>query len=135
MEYQLYKLKFPNGVHFGNGSLDSSEYTFCADTLFSALCQTAAKIGDDKLKELVACAGRGGLAISDAFPCMGKELFLPKPVMYVGGGEDRGASIIKKHVKRIEILIFRIYSVGGKSSSQSVGPFMHRHHSIYYCLT
>lgn len=104
MEYQLYKLKFPNGVHFGNGSLDSSEYTFCADTLFSALCQTAAKIGDDKLKELVACVERGGLAISDAFPCMGKELFLPKPVMYVGGREDRGDSIIKKTYKKMKYI-------------------------------
>ena len=49
MKYIAYKLKFSTGVHFGNGSLDNTEYTFCADTLFSALCIEAVKHSEDKL--------------------------------------------------------------------------------------
>ena len=34
MNYRIYKLKFKNGVHFGNGTLDESAVTFQADVLF-----------------------------------------------------------------------------------------------------
>ena len=44
MNYTLYCLEFINGVHFGRGNLDSSEITFHADTLFSALFQEALKM-------------------------------------------------------------------------------------------
>ena len=53
MKYIIYKLKFSTGVHFGNGTLDDTEYTFCADTLFSALCIEAVKSGTDMLNRLV----------------------------------------------------------------------------------
>ena len=37
MKYYMFRLSFPYGVHFGDGNLDSSNMTFHADTLFSAL--------------------------------------------------------------------------------------------------
>ncbi len=33
MKYEIYKLKFTTGVHFGSGMLNDSGYTFQADTL------------------------------------------------------------------------------------------------------
>ena len=47
MEYKAYKLMFQGAVHFGKQNLDEGEYSFYADTLFSALCQEALKIDHD----------------------------------------------------------------------------------------
>ena len=44
MNYKIYKMIFTQGVHFGAHSLEKSEITFQADTLFSALCIEALKI-------------------------------------------------------------------------------------------
>ena len=47
MNYYIFKLQFTTPVHFGASasavSLSGSEMTFCADRLFSALCQVAAQ--------------------------------------------------------------------------------------------
>ena len=48
MNYRIYKLKFKNGVHFGNGTLDESAVTFQADVLFSALYIEAIKQNCEK---------------------------------------------------------------------------------------
>ena len=45
MKYYMFRLSFPYGVHFGDGNLDSSNMTFHADTLFSALFIEAVKSG------------------------------------------------------------------------------------------
>lgn len=105
MEYQLYKLAFFSSVHFGNGSLDSGEYTFCADTLFSALCQEAVGIGEETLDELVQYAKGGNLLLSDAFPFMDGEYFLPKPVFHIERDKsDAGDSRIKKAYKKLKYI-------------------------------
>ena len=44
MKYYMFRLSFPYGVHFGDGNLDSSNMTFHADTLFSALFIEAVKV-------------------------------------------------------------------------------------------
>lgn len=74
MKYIAYKLKFSTGVHFGNGSLDDTEYTFCADTLFSALCIEAVKHSEDKLSRLVSYVKAGKIVFSDAMPYMNNWL-------------------------------------------------------------
>ena len=103
MEYQVYKLIFSNGVHFGNGSLDGAEYTFCADTLFSALCQEAVRLGEETLDLLTEYAREGSLLLSDAFPFMGKEYFLPKPILHIERDKnDMGDSRVKKAYKKLK---------------------------------
>ena len=103
MEYQLYQFRFLSGVHFGSGSLDQSEYTLCADTLFSALCQVAARIGKEALDMLINFAEEGRLLISDAFPYINGELFLPKPILYVErSGKEEGDSSVKKAYKKMK---------------------------------
>ena len=116
MEYQLYKLFFSSGVHFGNGSLDSGDFTFCADTLFSALCQEAVGMGEEVLNVLVGYVKEGSLLFSDAFPFMGSEYFLPKPVLHIESDKnDIGDSRVKKAYKKLKYIpvsCFEVYLKG-----------------------
>ena len=74
MNYKIYKMIFTQGVHFGEHSLEKSEITFQADTLFSALCIEALKI--DKLEVLIKSVKEDHLVFSDAFPYMDQEFFI-----------------------------------------------------------
>ncbi|MBR3833345.1 MAG: type III-A CRISPR-associated RAMP protein Csm4 [Lachnospiraceae bacterium] len=94
MNYIAYKLEFPCGVHFGKNSLTDSLFRVCADTIFSALCQEAVKIGQDKLEELVSRCKAGGILISDGLPYIydadSKQdtLYVPKPIVGKQSRED-----------------------------------------------
>ena len=80
MKHKIYLFEFQNGVHFGSGDLDTAEYTFRADTLFSALCQEAVKL--DCLPELFERVSKGKILFSDAFPYKEKgRLYLPTPIV------------------------------------------------------
>lgn len=89
MEYKGYKLSFPKGVHFGNNSLENSEYTFSADTLFSALCQEAIKFGDDYLEKLYSLCKNGDILFSDALPFINDNYYIPKPVIRIESDEKK----------------------------------------------
>lgn len=104
MNYRVYKLDFQSGVHFGKNTLDNTEYTFSADTLFSALCQEAVKENQDKLDELVKIVKSGQLLLSDAFPYMGDEYFLPKPMLPIENKKNQGDSSIKKAYKKMQYI-------------------------------
>lgn len=101
MKYIAYKLKFSTGVHFGNGSLDNTEYTFCADTLFSALCIEAVKHSEDKLSRLVSYVKAGKIVFSDAMPYMDDIYYVPKPMCNIKhSDEESGESSKKKLYKK-----------------------------------
>ena len=86
MQFTVYRLQFPNGVHFGAGTLWDSMNTLPADAFFSALCQEALSHGGEtELETLVAAARKGALRLSDLFPFVGEELYLPKPLYPVHG--------------------------------------------------
>ena len=78
MDYRLYRLDFYNGVRFGKGTLDRTDITFHADTLFSALYQEAMKLGKQNQFHDAVSAGR--ILFSDGFPYAGKTFYLPNPV-------------------------------------------------------
>lgn len=105
MEYKVYKLEFQGPVHFGKGSLEDSEYTFCADTLFSALCQEASKKGEAVLTKLYEYAKTDALLLSDAFPYQDDMLYLPKPMCRIEPKEDAGDSSIKKAYKKLKYIL------------------------------
>ncbi len=104
MDHRLYKLRFQNAVHFGKTDLDEGEYTCCADTIFSALCQEAVKIGADTLQTFYQYAKDGALLLSDAFPYMGDTYFLPKPMKRIENAEHDGDSVIKKAYKKLRYI-------------------------------
>lgn len=104
MNYKSYRLEFKSAVHFGNGSLENGGYTFCADTLFSALCREALKTGENTLQELYGYAKNGKLLFSDAFPYTGSIYYLPKPVLHVEAEHTKGDSLIKKAYKKLKYI-------------------------------
>ena len=79
MSLQMYILKFDN-VHFGNGTLSSSDFSFSVSRLFSALFLEALKVG--KQEELLQLAQEKDFVLSDAFPILNETPFLPKPIGY-----------------------------------------------------
>lgn len=103
-DYYLYKYDFLTDVHFGSGSLDDSKINFCADTLFSALCIEAVRRGTKELEQLVNSVKTGELLLSDSFPYIGRELFLPKPFIHVENSNNAGDSVIKKTYKKMEYI-------------------------------
>lgn len=114
MEYKLYKLRFQNAVHFGRQNLEEGEYTCCADTIFSALCQEALKAGASVLQRLYDTAKEGKLLLSDAFPYMGDIYFLPKPAKHEFEEYGRDAAVKKafKRLRYIPVDMFDIYLQG-----------------------
>lgn len=79
MKTHIYKFKFKTEVHFGDGSLAGTASSFHADTLFSALCFEAIKMG--RLDEFVNLCFNHKLSFSDAFPFKKDRLYLPKPLV------------------------------------------------------
>ena len=104
MKYKIYRLKFPNGVHFGGNSLDESKMTFSADTLFSALYQEALAIGERTAKKLYECVQEGRILFSDAFPYIGDTNYLPKPMIRITKSEQEGDSVVKKAYKNLKYI-------------------------------
>lgn len=88
MRYIAYKLSFHTGVHFGDGMLNDSKQTFCADTLFSALCIEALKCGEDQLERLYEMSKAGKVLFSDGFPYIDEELYIPKPLLVIEHGTE-----------------------------------------------
>ena len=107
MKYQVLKLTFAGTVHFGIGILESGIGTFCADTLFSALCTEAlAREGEYGITALKDAAKSGKLVLSDAFPFSGNELFLPKPAVPVQSKtvSDHADSTVRKQFKKLRYM-------------------------------
>lgn len=88
MKYVAYKLWFQTGVHFGNGMLNDTNSRFFADTLFSALCTEAVKIGAECLEKLYQWAKSGRIILSDGFPFIGDTLYVPRPMISIESGDD-----------------------------------------------
>lgn len=104
LEYTFYKLFFQTGVHLGNGILNSTEVTFRADTLFSALFIEAIKMGcEDTFLEAVK---NGEIVFSDAFPFDHDEYYIPKPMLHIKS-DRTGSSIEKKFYKNLHYLPVR----------------------------
>lgn len=101
MDYSIYKMEFYTETHFGKGMLNESSCAFQADTLFSALYIEALKMGC--ADEFYHMAKEGGLRFSDAFPYLGDQYLLPKPIIHVESA-DRGNAEEKKRWKKRKYL-------------------------------
>ena len=103
MKFVVYKLNFTAGVHFGTGMLWSGVNTLPADTLFSALCIEAAQQGEESITALVNLVKQQKLRVSDLFPFISKELYLPKPLVPIQRTGE-GDSIVKKSFKKLKYI-------------------------------
>ncbi len=79
MADQIAKLSFNGPVHFGARRLSDGMYTCDASTLFSALYIEAMSAGC--ADELLYAAKTSKLQLSDAFPYIGEQLYIPKPML------------------------------------------------------
>ncbi len=104
MDYKLYCLEFLTGVRFGSKNLDSTEITFHADTLFAALFQEALKL--EKQDKFLDAVSEGRIILSDAFPYIGKNYYIPKPMISVrvDDNEKQGNSRQKKLFKNLKYI-------------------------------
>lgn len=89
METKIFKLTFRGPVHFGSGRLSDSDNSCDAATLFSALFIEA--LHDGIHGELLEAARSGELLLSDAFPFIGDDLYLPKPMVAADAFDKRNA--------------------------------------------
>lgn len=106
MNFLLFKLQFTTAVHFGLSdsalSLYSSGETFCADTLFSALCHTAlSHYGPDGVVTLCNWVKDDMLRLSDAMPWQGDTLYLPKPLLQADHSRELPA-VERKAMKKLQ---------------------------------
>lgn len=104
MKYKIYKLTFLSGVHFGKQDLSETEATFGSDLLFSALCLEALQIGKDEFQGFYKSVKEGELKFTDAFPYIGNELYVPKPLIHVEREKSEISSKQKKAAKKLKYL-------------------------------
>ncbi len=77
MNSRLFRFDFDR-THFGDHGLESSTISCPADTLYSALCVEALRMGGQQLLgELVACST---LRLTDLLPYVGPDYLVPKPL-------------------------------------------------------
>ena len=112
MDYYLYKLRFDGAVHFGASdsslSLSSAADSFCADTLFSALCHSANALwGSAGVDALCDEVRSGRLKLSDGMPwreCWsGDVYYIPRPCAVSDVKRDVPAAL-RKTIKQMRWL-------------------------------
>ncbi len=97
MKAAIFKLNFKTGIHIGEGALDTCASTIMSDTLFSALCIEALKLG--KFDCFVNYVKSDKLVISNAFPFDDNGLYLPKPIKRIEGKKEQDPADRKKYKK------------------------------------
>lgn len=105
MEYKIFKFAFNTAVHFGKHNLVDGDYTLHADTIFSAMYIEALKHGNEYAKELYQAVMNEQLILSDAFPFVGKQYYLPKPMKHIERNEAP-SSVLRKKYKKLKYIPF-----------------------------
>lgn len=104
MEFKIYKFNFTTGVHFGKRNVDDAEYTFGADTLFSAMCHEYLKQGMEEFTWFITKVMDGRIRLSDGFPYIGDTYYIPKPMLKIAAEKNQGDSTIKKAYKKLSYI-------------------------------
>ena len=106
MKYAIYKLYFTTAVHIGDGTLTDGEYTINSDTIFSALCHEALKMGgEENIEKLVSLSRSNSILISDALPFIRDVLYVPKPLYPASiDKQEQGDSVQKKAFKKLKYI-------------------------------
>ncbi len=112
MSLRLYKLQFRH-AHFGDGLLSDSIANFDASRLYSALFLEALKL--DCEDEFLALTQQTDFVLSDAFPYIDGQPYLPKPIGYPEYEESTLQDLKKvrqetKKVKKLHYLPYQQFS-------------------------
>ncbi|MGI6349131.1 MAG: type III-A CRISPR-associated RAMP protein Csm4 [Eubacteriaceae bacterium] len=109
MPYYFYQFKFLTPVRFGGrrgAGMAESSMQFTATQLFSSFCIEWGRLfGAQSLHEdLVQAALSDSLQISDLFPYLHEEFYLPKPVLFRIRSQRGEMEQDKKKLKKIEYI-------------------------------
>ena len=102
MSYYIYKLKFNNGIHIGDGgSLEKTAISMKSNTFFSAIYSEYMRIFSDDM--LLNAIKRSEFCISDLLPYKDDILYIPKPYVSVERNTSNNINkkVDKKTIKKI----------------------------------
>ena len=119
MKYGIYKLQFNTGLHMGLGNLETHSLKIFADVLYSAVINESALTGKELLQRMLKHFEKD-IYLTDGFPYMGAEYFLPKPFLQFES--NRGDSVEKKLYKKIEYIPLSMWEdyVNGKADPEKI---------------
>ena len=121
LDYAVFKMRFLAPLHAGGKNLTDAGFSINADTLFSALCHAARAAGGERgVEELTDEARAGRLALSDAFPYIDGDLYIPKPIMRVESAGDYGDKKMFKNLKYIPANLLPEYLSGKFDAGESI---------------
>lgn len=132
MKYQIIKMSFPGAVHFGDGGLATCTNVLPADTVFSALCCEASRIGKN-VENLVTMVKNGSLIISDALPFIRDRYYIPKPLLKRSGDGESDPSVAKLYKKLNYLPVDRLddYLAGAMNVAAETNYF-HDHYGKFF---
>lgn len=120
MKYNIYKMYFKTGVRCGTGKTESNSIEIPSDIIFSALINEASRVSGETLNEVLGYFKDRKIRMSDAFPFIGEEYLLPKPL--ISFEKNTGDSSEKKLYKKITHIPISDFSkyVEGSSDPQEI---------------
>lgn len=120
MEYKIYKMYFKTGVRCGTGKIESNSIEIPSDIIFSAIINEASKVDEKILKDILDSFKDRKIILSDAFPFIGDEYLLPKPLIsFTKNDGDSSEKKLYKKINHIPISDFKDY-VRGNSNPQEI---------------
>lgn len=120
MIYRIYKMHFKTGLRVGTGSIESNSIEMPSDFLFSAVINEASKISEEYCEALLKMFFEKKIKLSDAFPFIGEEYLLPKPIKSIKGSS--GDSNEKKLYKKISHIPLKYFNefINGSSDPKEI---------------
>ncbi len=120
MNYKIYKMYFKTGLRIGTGKIESHSVEMPSDIIFSAIINEASQLNSETCDKVVALFKEKSLQISDAFPFIGDEYFLPKPLIkFSNASGDSSEKKLYKKIKHIPLSNFEAY-VKGESDPEEI---------------
>ena len=104
MKSYIFKMSFISPVHFGIGSLSSSDFTCGVDTLFSAIFQEWLKIFGSA-EDLLDAVNTNKFRITNLMPFHLDDMYIPKPILFLE--TDVVFNIDKKTMKKLKFIPIR----------------------------
>lgn len=84
MNYVTFLLEFPNGYHVSDFRISNSNIKIHSDVLFSALIHESFLVGgQSKVDQLVKLFEEKNIVITDLFPFIDDQLYIPRPMVTV----------------------------------------------------
>lgn len=119
MRYKIYKMYFKTGVRSGMGKTELNSIEIPADIIFSAIVNEASKIDNKILNNILSGFKDKKLLLSDAFPFIGEEYLLPKPLIsFDKNSGDSSEKKLYKKISHIPISDFKDYVMGNSNPQE-----------------